>query len=388
MKAYRDYIDSKGVTISDIKQIIKPLAEWSRYVIGRNDITEIRIIDLKKGNFSGYFDNFKDIITRVLPIKDPTDLRLFPFRDPNSINVFKGDYPRSCEAMTCYFLLNRVNPALLCRCKNHIEKASTTTSDIDILSYSFILIDVDSGIPAQVSATNAEKGKCLRVLKRVRAYLRARGIDPIIGSSGNGYHALVPVDMPNNEESVAKIKSILAHLHTLFGEGPVKIDQKVFNASRISKLFGTGACKGSHAIAEGRVHRIAYVMHMPQKLRDNPKFSYNLDALLNEIPVIESSKSTTFSNNDQSKSIDIASKFLTEKAFELKEYDKDGRHFFTFKDCPLHKDISPDEHTFECSLIIESNGAYAYNCFHEDFHYQDFKTKTGFSPINFDIDIT
>ena len=153
----------------------------------RNEITEIRIIDPKKGNFSGMFDNARDVLLSVLPIKDPKNMSFFPFRDPNSINVFKGDYPRSCEAMTCYFLLNRVNPALLCRCKNHIEKAMTTTSDSDILSYSFLLIDVDSGIPAQVSATNEEKGKCLRVLKRVKKYLRAHGIDPIVGSSGNGY---------------------------------------------------------------------------------------------------------------------------------------------------------------------------------------------------------
>jgi len=51
---------------------------------------------------------------------------------------------------------------------------------------------------------------------------------------------------------------------------------------------------------------------------------------------------------------------------------KDGRELFRFEECPYHDD--PDGHTFECCVMVGSNGQYSASCKHEgEAGWIDFK---------------
>jgi putative DNA primase/helicase len=64
------------------------------------------------------------------------------------------------------------------------------------------------------------------------------------GCSGNGYHTLVRIDLPNDDDSRDLLRKCLSALQELVGTGKVDIDQTVFNAARIIKCYGTMSCKG------------------------------------------------------------------------------------------------------------------------------------------------
>src|SRR2546423_716170 len=74
-----------------------------------------------------------------------------------------------------------------------------------------------------------------------------------LADSGNGYHLLPLVDLPNDDTSKELVKQLLTALGNRFNNGTVKIDAAVFNAARITKLYGTIARKGDST--EDRPHR-------------------------------------------------------------------------------------------------------------------------------------
>jgi hypothetical protein len=122
----------------------------------------------------------------------------------------------------------------------------------------------------------------------VRRYLRALGwSDPVVADGGNGYHLLYRIDLPNDEESRALIESVLKALAARFDNSAVKIDQKVFNASRITKAYGTLACKGD-SIPE-RPHRLSGMFTPPDVIE--PVAKELLLALASEAPKPEGRKS-------------------------------------------------------------------------------------------------
>jgi hypothetical protein len=98
---------------------------------------------------------------------------------------------------------------------------------------------------AGVSATEDEKKAArLRVLE-VRDHLRSRGWpEPIVGDSGNGYHLLYRVDLPNDRGALELVQGVLEALAFEFSDGAVDLDIGVHNAGRIWKMYGTTARKG------------------------------------------------------------------------------------------------------------------------------------------------
>jgi hypothetical protein len=95
--------------------------------------------------------------------------------------------------------------------------------------------------------------------RRCYKYLAAQGWStPIIADSGNGYHLLYPIDLPNDDASRKLIERTLKALDGLFGDESVDFDVKNFNAARIWKLYGTLARKGD-PVPE-RPHRVARML--------------------------------------------------------------------------------------------------------------------------------
>ena len=74
----------------------------------------------------------------------------------------------------------------------------------------------------------------------------------------------VRVNLPNDAGSTALIKRILAGIAARCGTDDIAVDQTVYNAARIVKLYGTMACKGDSTCE--RRHRRSRLLEIPEKL--------------------------------------------------------------------------------------------------------------------------
>ncbi len=201
--------------------------------------TEVRILDAKlfgsywRGTHFGYFDDHEAVISAL-----------------ETVEAFEA----------VWIIPNPMNPDLLARCANRIERAGKgdTTSDNDIVRRRWLLIDCDPVRPSGISSTEAEHDAAL---------VRAREVDhhlweflcfpkPIYGDSGNGAHLLYPVDLPANDGGM--VQRLLEGLATRFDDDKVKIDTTTFNPARALKLYGTRACKGDNITR--RPHRMARII--------------------------------------------------------------------------------------------------------------------------------
>jgi hypothetical protein len=90
--------------------------------------------------------------------------------------------------------------------------------------------------------------------------------EPIVADSGNGCHLHFPIDLPHDAETTELVKAITAEVSTRFTDNVVKIDVAVFNAARITRLYGTVACKGDDT--EERPHRRSSLLHVPDYLQN------------------------------------------------------------------------------------------------------------------------
>lgn len=205
------------------------------------DVHEVRIPKAgRRGTISGYFSDPEVLAEAVLP--------------------FDGAVP------AIYITLNPCNPALLARAANRLlERAETTTSDANILRRRWLLLDFDPARPAGISASEREHGRAFTVACGAWDDLRAGGWpDPVVCDSGNGAHLLYLLDLPNDDPATERVKSILAGVAARCGTDDIAVDQTVFNAARIVKLYGTMACKGD-STAE-RPHRRSRLLEIPPNL--------------------------------------------------------------------------------------------------------------------------
>jgi hypothetical protein len=164
-----------------------------------------------------------------------------------------------------YVTLNEVNLTLLARAANRARKVykEPTTCDNDIMRRRWLPLDFDPVRPSGMSATDQEKKEARRRALEVREYLRGMGWpEPVVGDSGNGYHLLYRVDLPNDREGSELIKGILEGLAFKFSDEAVELDTGVHNAARIWKLYGTTARKGDDI--KDRPHRRSTLLKVPE----------------------------------------------------------------------------------------------------------------------------
>lgn len=198
----------------------------------RGEVFEIRVPKtVSNGTMAGYFDD------AGLAAK--------------AIQAIDGRVP------SVYVTLNPVQPDLLARCNNRIEnRVQVTTTDGEIIRRRWLPLDFDPIRPAGISSTDEEHDAAVRKAEEVRRWLSERGWpQPIVGDSGNGAHLLYRIDLPNDTAAMVLIQNIIRAIAALFSDKMVDVDQTVFNASRIWKVYGTLARKGDSTAS--RPHRRA-----------------------------------------------------------------------------------------------------------------------------------
>ena len=179
--------------------------------------------------------------------------------------AIKAAVQLSGRAPGIYLTLNPLNPALLGRAANRLNpRAEHAAADTDITARRWLLIDLDPARPAGVSSSDFEHLAALERARRVRDWLSGQRFPaPLFADSGNGAHLLYAINLANDADAKALIEAVLKILARRFDDDLIKIDTGVFNASRISKIYGTVAAKGDSL--PDRPHRLARILETPEK---------------------------------------------------------------------------------------------------------------------------
>ncbi|MHB8216052.1 MAG: DNA primase family protein [Candidatus Sulfotelmatobacter sp.] len=167
----------------------------------------------------GYFDNW-DAALRAVE-SEPTQYKAAYFT-LNPLNLPEG-IP--------------VNP--LC-----LRSSSNAAGASDIERRVWLLIDCDPPRQSKTNSSAEEKQAAGEQAERIREWLRSQGWpEPCLADSGNGWHLLYRIELPNDDASKALLEKFLSRLKQLF---PM-VDAGNFDASRLCKLYGSWARKGEHS---------------------------------------------------------------------------------------------------------------------------------------------
>jgi hypothetical protein len=320
-----------------------------------NELVEIRIMSGK--THSGYFKSVDKVVEEL----------------------------KRYEAGNIYFVLNEISDACYSReQKDYIsEKASKTTSDSDIVKRDWLLIDIDPVRPSGTSSSDEEKEKAKTVINKVYAYLRDTGFKPpIVCDSGNGYHLLYKIEMENNPKSVETIKTLLQVLDMYFSDKDCGVDKTVFNASRITKLYGTVARKGTDT--PDRPHRESKILQVPKTIEITP--TSLLEKVASFYPKPEA---RAFHGNYNSESFDL-DVFISKHNIPIKsEHSYAGVTKYILEHC-----LFDETHKGKDAAIFKlQNGSIAYKCLHNScssYTWKDVRLKyepdaydKKYSPTNY-----
>ena len=196
-----------------------------------------------------------------LEMEGCTEIRIIPTRQKlnnrfvgKTVSGYYTDYEKAATDIeqydqhgSVYCTLQPCDQILLRRAHNRLkENVQHTTSDNQIITYKWILLDLDPIRPAQTSSSDQELQLSIDLLFRIDQELFSKlGVSIHRGLSGNGVHGLIPI---KTQLSISKtygfVKEILEMLAEKYSTDQVTVDTAVSNPSRITKVLGTKAIKG------------------------------------------------------------------------------------------------------------------------------------------------
>ena len=270
-----------------------------------------------------------------------------------------------------YITLNAIAPA--CYARDQHDRfliTSQTTSDTEITAYQWLFVDLDPVRPAGISSSNEELRKAEELHQKVKAYLAEVGFsEPIEAISGNGYHLLYHINIPNTTENKTLIDHCLKALGMMFDTDRVKIDLTNFNQSRICKLYGTLAQKGANVPA--RPHRMSKIVRVPASIEITD--TSRLQALADELP--EEPKPTTRSRRTGSGTdvFDLV-EFMHVNGLTYKEDFNDRAKIYRLDECPF----DPNHKDGDAKIFQYPDGKISFKCHHNscrNYKWQDVRLK-------------
>ena len=301
----------------------------------QNHVVEVRILGVPyKSPISGYYDanSYEKLAKDVM------------------------EYDGKAESI--YVTLNPVDPALLGRANNRlIEKAKATTSDHNVIKRTLLLIDVDPERPSGISSSDEEKNKTKVVVEKIYKDLKSRRLpEATVADSGNGYHLLYDIELNNNNETTKLIERFLIAVDLMFSTEDVKIDLKVFNPARITKLYGTKACKGDPDTKD-RPYRYSKIRYTPEERTTVTREKLEEIAKLAPEPEQNQYQSNHY---DHGQKIDIEKKIQEYGLSVWRNIPYQGGTLYKLSECPFDQN-----HKNGNAYIIQfANGAVAFGCFH------------------------
>lgn len=255
-----------------------------------------------------------------------------------------------------YITLNKPNDALYSRQQaDRFLSVKNTTSDKEIDALDWLFVDLDPERPSGISSTNEELKASMELAQKVYVYLKGVGFEePVKAFSGNGYHLLYRIGLQNNEDNINLVKRCLQALAQMFSNDVVKVDTANFNPSRICKLYGTLAQKGSNT--QDRPHRMARIDGDIKDVKQTKKMF--LEKLSEEVPQ-EPIKPAAY-NNYSPNEFDIED-WMAEHGIRYQTKAGNGYTKYVLDECPFdanHK--APDS-----MIIKQTSGAIGFKCLHD-----------------------
>ena len=293
-----------------------------------NELFEVRIMD-GRSPISGYF---KDADTLI---------KAFETVDLRNTNT--------------YITLNKPMEALYSRQQaDRLLAVKNTTTDKEIEALDWLFVDLDPERPTGISSTNDELKASQELAQKVYVYLKGVGFEePVKAFSGNGYHLLYRIGLQNNDDNQKLVKRCLKALAAMFSNDVVKVDTANFNPSRICKLYGTMAQKGSNS--KDRPHRMARIDGDVKELKQTKKIY--LEKLASEIEE-EEIKPARY-NNYSPGDFDIED-WMREHGLRYTAKAGDGYTKYVLDECPFdHNHKAPDS-----MILKQPSGAIGFKCLH------------------------
>lgn len=320
------------------------LKRWWDIFVGEGGFTEVRI--LGKFQYSGYFKSFENLVKEIEPYTDMDNEQI-------------------------YFVLNQINPDCYGRqqCEKMVKSPKMTTTDGDIIMRNYVLLDFDPIRATGVNSSEEELKFAHTKAREVMRYLRTEGFkDPVVCKSGNGYHLILRVSMPNDDDTTEILKKFLQSMGKMFSDEHVEVDEKVFNAGRISKLYGTVAKKGANI--QERPWRMSEILYVPENFEVNDISLFEKIAAL--LPPEEPKQQTQKRQYNGQGQFDLRS-WLDSHGISYKE-DKQGNSTrFTLEYCPW-VDTHSEKKKWDSALFLDPDGKITFNCQHshcKDKQWQD-----------------
>lgn len=261
------------------------------------------------------------------------------------------------EGKNVYIVLNELNKDCYARpASDKFVYGTTSTSDKDITARRWILVDIDPHRTTDTSSADEHieiaKAKAIEVYK----FLKQQGFnEPVTAFSGNGYHLLYPIKMRNTPENHELVGGFLKALDVLFSEKDVvKIDTANKNASRICKLYGTLAQKGSDK--EDHPHRMSRIINIPKII--TPIETAYIKKVADIIPD-EPDKPQRY-NNYNGEQFDLES-WMQKHGLRYKPTSTGDGTKYILEHCPFD-----ESHKGKDAMIFQGkNGAIGFHCFHD-----------------------
>lgn len=306
-------------------------------ILHGGEIFEIRVVG-SRDTFSGYFTD---------PEICAEQIQRFAANDAN-----------------VYFTLNRLDPSLRNRQqRDALMKIRTTTSDNDVISFKYLLIDLDPVRPAGIGSTQEQLDQAHAMAQKIYKSLKAMGFeDPIAAMSGNGWHLLYRISLERTEQNKEMLKDCLRALDMMFSDDAVKVDTTVFNPARICKLYGTYSRKGANTAETP--HRLAKIVSEGSRTSTKTEV---LRALAAAAPSRPDNRQRRVSEG-----FDLNS-WMIEHNVPVKSVERSaGVTRYVLECCPFN----PDHKGKDAAVFELDDGSLGFKCFHNscsDKHWREFR---------------
>ncbi len=124
---------------------------------------------------------------------------------------------------------------------------TSSAKDVDVICRRRLLIDIDRDTGKDHPATDADIEAAKAMGDQIASHLDGDGWpSPVRIMSGNGHHLIYTLDdLPNTENVTKDVRDLLRNLKTQFSVNGLSVDTTVSNASRVTKLPGTLARRGT-----------------------------------------------------------------------------------------------------------------------------------------------
>ena len=307
---------------------------WDLFV-GVDGFTEVRI--LGKFQYSGYFKSFDNLCKQLEPYTEMDDEQI-------------------------YFVMNKIKDDCYARpqCEKFVKSPKSTTKDDETIIRKWLLCDFDPVRLPNISSSKEQFELAHKKAQDVYRFLRDKGFgDCVIAISGSGWHILIPVNIPCNDETDKVVKEFYTYMGSVFSDDKVEFDEKVYNRSRITKLYSTYAKKGANLPTNP--WRQSKIVYIPKELKPTP--IEKIKELANLAPKEKPKQAPNRPNRQYNNAPFDLRTWLNEHGIVYKEEINSDGTKFVLEHCPW-EDTHSNKQKWDSALFQNSDGQITFSCFH------------------------